>query len=441
MCKTGLFWFNNDLRVHDNPALLEASLNCDRLICLFCYDTFWDKPTGFNAKPLGDKRRQFLLESLNDLQHTLGARGQQLIVMKGDPVAIISELLSKYHVNHVYRSYHVGVYENRQWQHLRADFPRVQFDSYWTHSLFQQQQLPFELTSLPDTFSQFRKIVESLPIDKPVQMPKTLAVPVSELHEDTLPLPTYRNSQDHFTGGEKAAIEHMEAYFSSDYPAQYKLLRNDLDHWSHSTKFSAWLANGALSVKRLLQQLRQFEKTHTANESTYWIFFELLWREYFQWYAFRYRHKLFRPQGLGKKKITCCFYPERYQKWAHGNTPYPLVNALMKQLNETGYMSNRGRQIVASCFINELELDWRFGAAYFEQQLIDYDVAANWGNWQYIAGVGADPRGGRHFNIEKQQRQYDPQQTFIQKWKGQVTAPRLDSVDAADWPIMPYKRD
>ena len=113
----------------------------------------------------------------------------------------------------------------------------------------------------------------------------------------------------------------------------------------------------------------------------------------------------------------------------------------MKQLNETGYMSNRGRQIVASCFINELELDWRFGAAYFEQQLIDYDVAANWGNWQYIAGVGADPRGGRHFNIEKQQRQYDPQQTFIQKWKGQVTAPRLDSVDAADWPIMPYKRD
>ncbi|WP_438970715.1 DASH family cryptochrome [Methylophaga sp.] len=441
MCKTGLVWFNHDLRVHDNPALLEASLNCDRLICLFCYDELWDKPTGFNAKPLGEIRHQFLNETLHALNQSLEVKGQKLIVMKGNPVAVISELITQYKVSHVYRSHHVGVYENRQWQHLRVDFPRVQFDSFWTHTLFQQAQLPFDLTSLPSSFSQFRKIVEALPIDTPVQMPKNLALPVSEFNEPTHTLSSFNKSQSHFSGGETAAIDHMQAYFSSDYPAQYKLLRNDLDHWSHSTKFSAWLANGSLSVKRLLQQLRQYEKTYTANESTYWIYFELLWREYFQWYAFRYRHKLFRPQGLGKNKINCCFYPERYQKWAHGNTPYPLVNALMKQLNETGYMSNRGRQIVASCCINELELDWRFGAAYFEQKLIDYDVASNWGNWQYIAGVGADPRGGRHFNIDKQTRQYDPDNRFIDKWQGQVTSPNLDSVDAADWPIMPYKSD
>lgn len=439
MIKTSLFWFNNDLRIHDNLGLLDASLDADRLICLFCYDELWFRPTGLNAKPLGDKRGQFLSESLQALKQALALRGQQLIVMKGNPVAIISDLISKYNVSHVYRSHHVGVYENRQWQHLRVDFPRVQFDSYWTHSIFQQAQLPFDLTSLPDTFSQFRKIVEFLPIDKPVEMPKTLALPVSELNESTESLSTALDADTHFTGGEAAAIEHMNAYFSSDFPAQYKQLRNDLDHWSHSTKFSAWLANGCLSVKRLVQQLTQYEKTHTKNESTLWIYVELLWREYFQWYAFRYRHKVFRPQGLGKQKITCCFYPERYQKWAHGNTPYPLVNALMKQLNQTGFISNRGRQIVASCFINELELDWRFGAAYFEQQLIDYDVASNWGNWQYIAGVGADPRGGRHFNIDKQAQQYDPNDVFIRKWHGEVTSPNLDSVDAADWPIMPYK--
>ena len=112
----------------------------------------------------------------------------------------------------------------------------------------------------------------------------------------------------------------------------------------------------------------------------------------------------------------------------------------MKQLNETGYMSNRGRQIVASYFIYELNLDWRFGAAYFEQQLLDYDVAANWGNWQYIAGVGADPRGGRQFNIEKQTRQYDPEGEFIRRWQGDIDIIPLDSVDAADWPIMPPPR-
>ena len=88
----------------------------------------------------------------------------------------------------------------------------------------------------------------------------------------------------------------------------------------------------------------------------------------------------------------------------------------MCQLKTTGWMSNRGRQIVASYFINELGLDWRFGAAWFEEQLIDYDPASNWGNWQYLAGVGTDPRGRRQFNIAKQQREYDPTGEFIQRY-------------------------
>lgn len=106
----------------------------------------------------------------------------------------------------------------------------------------------------------------------------------------------------------------------------------------------------------------------------------------------------------------------------------------MNELKHTGFMSNRGRQIVASCLVNELSLDWRCGAAYFEQQLIDYDVASNWGNWQYIAGVGADPRGGRHFDIEKQSRIYDPENTYIHTWASHP-AKHIDTVDAADWPI------
>ena len=188
-------------------------------------------------------------------------------------------------------------------------------------------------------------------------------------------------------------------------------------------------------MRTLLSRLKDYEKKVVANDSTYWIYFELLWREYFQWYAHRYGRQLYRFNGITDKSSHRCYYPERYQRWCHGNTPYPLVNALMNQLNATGYMSNRGRQIAASCFIYDLQLDWRFGAAYFEQQLIDYDVASNWGNWQYIAGVGADPRGGRHFNVEKQTRQYDPQGEFIEKWQGDTGSQALDSVDADDWPI------
>ncbi len=439
MIKTGLVWFNNDCRVHDNPVLLEASLNCERLICLFCIDAQWDRPTGLNAKPIGEIRRQFMNQTLLDLSAQLSKRGQSLIILSGDPVEIISRLISRFDIGAVYRSQHVGVFENRQWQHLKADFPRLRFESIASHTLFRPEQLPFSLENLPATFSQFRRQVEAIDIDPPLVMPKTLPAAVGSLNDESEAVLVKPKTTAAFEGGESAALAHLEDYFSGTDPAHYKAWRNELDGWHHSTKFSAWLANGSLSVRRLMQRLKRYEKQQTANESTYWIYFELLWREYFQWVALKLRHKLFSAGGVSNKKIQCCFYPERYQKWCHGNTPYPLVNALMKQLNETGYMSNRGRQIVASCFVNELQLDWRFGAAYFEQQLIDYDVASNWGNWQYIAGVGMDPRGGRHFNIDKQTRQYDPDGQFIRKWQGEVTSPQLDSLDAADWPIVPPK--
>ena len=108
----------------------------------------------------------------------------------------------------------------------------------------------------------------------------------------------------------------------------------------------------------------------------------------------------------------------------------------MKELNATGFLSNRGRQIVASCLVNELAIDWRYGAAYFEQQLLDYDVGSNWGNWQYLAGVGADPRGKRHFDLEKQTKQFCPDGLYINKWQASNPILYLDSVDAVDWPIV-----
>ncbi len=145
--------------------------------------------------------------------------------------------------------------------------------------------------------------------------------------------------------------------------------------------------------------LQRYEAVHGANHSTYWIFFELLWREYFYWYARRYGAKLFRFSGIGEKTAHQ-FLCAALLQWKHGETPFPIVNACMRQLNQTGYMSNRGRQLVASRLIHELGLDWRYGAAYFETQLMDYDVGSIWGNWRYLEGIGADPRGSRQFNLE-----------------------------------------
>lgn len=431
---TGLFWFTNDLRLHDQPALWKMQA-VDKLICVFCIDPQWFRPNGLYAKAMGERRFQFLGESLLDLQQQLQQVGQQLIIKQQTPHLALTELIELYNVDIIVRSQHVGVYENRHWHLLQQQFPQRKFITEVSHTLFSAEDFPFTLSDLPDSFTQFRKLVENLALPRPMSAPQQLPPPPGPVAIDTLP--SVPNKPSAFKGGETAALKHINEYFSADLPANYKQVRNELDGWQHSTKFSPWLALGCLSVRHLVSKLRTYEQNKLSNDSTYWIYFELLWREYFQWYAVRHGAKLFSFDGIKNTKSRRCYYPERYQKWCNGNTPYPLVNACMKQLNETGYMSNRGRQIVASCFVYDLNLDWRFGAAYFEQQLIDYDVAANWGNWQYIAGVGADPRGGRHFNIEKQTQQYDPNGEFIRRWQGDIDLVPLDSVDAADWPIMP----
>ena len=243
------------------------------------------------------------------------------------------------------------------------------------------------------------------------------------------------NLESRFKGGERAGLKHLQSFFAGRHPSHYKLTRNALDGWNNSTKFSPWLALGCLSARTLLGVLEQYQDQVQRNTSTEWIKFELLWREYFQWYAHCHQAKLFAFKGIGNQSPHTRLYAERFRRWCHGNTPYPIVNACMKQLRHTGYMSNRGRQLVASCLVNELSLDWRYGAAYFEKHLVDYDVASNWGNWQYIAGVGADAKEHRHFNLQKQTERYDPDHEFIRKWKGDQNDGNWDAVDAADWPI------
>ena len=131
----------------------------------------------------------------------------------------------------------------------------------------------------------------------------------------------------------------------------------------------------------------------------------------------KHQTKFFLYAGIKTDKINSKSLNEKLlSQWINGATQSDLVNANMLELKLTGYMSNRGRQNVASYLCNDLKLDWRYGAAYFEQQLIDYDVCSNWGNWAYLAGVGNDPRGNRYFNIEKQANDYDAKKTYRNLW-------------------------
>lgn len=434
----GLYWFTNDLRVEDNQALLKAAEKTQQLICVYIVDPAWFSPNRYGQNSMGDHRWRFLQESLLDLEASLECLGQQLLIIYEAPLNALTALVSQYQIDAVFRSQNTGFYENKQWQLLQQRYRMLHFEEVATHTLFSEASLPFSLKDCPNSFSKFRKLVEPLSDNEVIATMRSLPSPPKGLRWSRPKLPPARAAQKSaiFKGGTRQAKKHLLSYFGSRLPSSYKQVRNSLDGWQHSTKFSPWLANGSISLRYILRALQNYEAEVESNESTYWIRFELLWREYFQWVAHGHSIKLFAQGGVKQKKILSSFYPERFQRWCQGNTPFPLVNACMKQLNATGYMSNRGRQIVASCFVNELNLDWRYGAAYFEQQLVDYDVASNWGNWQYLAGVGMDPRGKRHFDIEKQTVLYDPGNAFIKKWGGETNGGGLDSVDAADWPIV-----
>ena len=431
----GLFLFSNDLRLDDNPALALAASEVDQLICLYCLDPK-QPPSSLRAPSnLSPHRQQFLFASIIDLHTSLKRLNQGLLVTTEPALDIIPQLITQHNIGHIYGSEHAGYYENQNWQLLAKRYPFIKFKRLASHTLFAQSDLPFQLTDLPTSFSKFRKLVEPLLIKPP--LPQPTSMPPSPVA--SMPLPSNLKTviqASLFKGGEQQGRVHLQRYFDSSLASHYKETRNGLDGMDYSTKFSPWLANGCLSVRRVIHQLRHYERDREANDSTYWIYFELLWREYYQWYAQHYGVQLFSAKGIKSSKPNTSFYPERFQKWCHGNTPYPIVNACMKQLKATGYMSNRGRQLVASCFVHELGLDWRHGAAYMEQHLVDYDMASNWGNWQYLAGVGADPRGHRRFDLVKQAQTYDPKQLFIKRWGADKNTLPLDSVDAADWPVF-----
>ncbi|MCG3885442.1 DASH family cryptochrome [Photobacterium leiognathi] len=439
MAVRALYWLTQDLRLHDNEIFHQVRDHADNLLCVYFIEPQWQTFNRYQLKSMGEIRHRFLLQSLQTLHANLTRLGQQLVVVQAEPLLSLPALIQQHRINVIYRSHHCGWYEQQQWQYIKQYFPHLRFVEVDTHTLYSQQQLPFHLSDMPSGYSKFRKLIErDTNVTKPLPQPEYLPPPPKMNSSDYLDIGRVYiadNPNVEWQGGENAALMHLQRYFSCDAPANYKETRNALAGWELSTKFSPWLACGALSAKTIMAALKDYEQNVTANSSTYWIFFELLWREFFQWHAHVVGRHLYRFSGVQNKRLLTSFYPSRFKQWCSGSTPYPLVNAFMKQLNQTGYMSNRGRQIVASCLVNELSLDWRYGAAYFEQQLIDHDVASNWGNWQYIAGVGTDSRDKRWFDIEKQTRLFDPDHAFIRHWHGDETLYPLDTYDIDDWPI------
>jgi deoxyribodipyrimidine photo-lyase len=295
-----------------------------------------------------------------------------------------------------------------------------------TSSLYHEDDLPFSIKDIPDVFTNFRKQIEKeAKIRSVFAKPTTIHSPKIEEYTspslEELGLLNFEidtRAVLDFKGGETIAWERLNHYFfKTNFLSVYKETRNELVGADYSSKFSAWLALGCISARSIYSEIERYEKKIVANESTYWLIFELLWRDYFRFVMYKYGHLFFLKNGI-KPSATYLnkHQPALFETWKNGTTGNEFIDANMLELKLTGFMSNRGRQNVASYLCNDLKLDWRYGAAYFEEQLIDYDVCNNWGNWAYMAGVGNDPRSKRIFNIEKQTNDYDKNRLFRNLW-------------------------
>ncbi|WP_421949209.1 DASH family cryptochrome [Phaeodactylibacter xiamenensis] len=416
-----ILWFRNDLRLTDQPALNAALRKYKAILPVYILDERLLQPDRWGFTRMGPYRLNFLLESLEDLRDDLKEKGSDLLVKVGIPETVIPELAKAHDCTAVFASHEYTHEELQTEAKLASHLP---LHLYHSQLLFNPEDLPFAVEQTPDIFTQFRKRVEKyadvpLPLDPPE---KVAPVPF-----EAEALPTLENLgyptpvQDDrgvlaFKGGALAAYSRLDHYlWETDALASYKQTRNGLIGADYSSKFSAWLANGSISARAIWHEVEAYEAERTKNKDTYWMKFELLWREYFKYVAMRYGRKIFFKGGIQDKSVRWKNSPKALHKWITGTTGDDFVDANMRELLYTGFMSNRGRQNVASYLVHQLKQDWRKGAAWFESLLVDYDVASNYGNWMYAGGVGNDPRD-RVFNTQKQARDYDKDGAFRRLW-------------------------
>jgi deoxyribodipyrimidine photo-lyase len=224
-----------------------------------------------------------------------------------------------------------------------------------------------------------------------------------------------------FAGDEASGLARLRHYcLESDGLRHYKQRRNGLVGTEFSSKFSPYLAIGSLSVRRIWQTVLDYQALHGVDDGSEWLKQELLWREFFLWTAQLHGASFGAPGGLQNRRSEAIEDRELFARWCRGRSSHPLIDAQLNELRTTGYLSNRGRQWVASHFINELRLPWTWGARFFEWWLIDAQPALNTGNWAYLAGVGNDPRSfngpPRRFDLERQLRLYDPEEMHRRLW-------------------------
>lgn len=430
-----LIWYRNDLRIHDHEPLYQALKEKAQVIPLYCFDPRQFGQTSYGFPKTGSFRTQFILESVANLKSSLQKLGSNLMIRHGEPEKMIPELAERFRIDTVY--YHKEV-TSEELGVEKALAQQMKLKGFWGTTLYHPEDLPFKINQLPELFTNFRKKIEKDSSIRPTfPFPKQLP-PLPEIEVGEIPSfealgvePPIFSPKATFKrqGGETTGLMRLKDYFwQNDHLKVYKETRNGMLETDDSSKFSAWLSAGCLSPRYIYEQVQKYESERLKNDSTYWLIFELLWRDFFRLICLKHGNKVFYRSGIQGVEIPWKEDWARFEIWQEGKTGYPLVDANMRELLGTGFMSNRGRQNVASFLTKNLGINWQIGSEWFESMLVDYDVCSNWGNWNYTAGIGNDARGFRYFNIPKQSRDYDPKGDYLRYWLSELASVPGDKI-------------
>lgn len=408
-----IYWFRNDLRLRNNEALNRAVAQKQPILFVYLLDDAQDVDTGLGFSRMSPHRRTYLENTLFELKKSLAEFGHQLHIHYGNPLHVFQELIRFHKPAGVFAQAEYAPEEKLLEAQVAAMVPlHLTFGS----TLFTPESVPFPVEKSPFYYTAFLNKVSVLPLETTAQG-AFVEAKAYDAFNSTLVTYQLQSKPFHLPAGEEVARQKVLDYLSSSAIDEYVTSRELFMGDHYSTFWSPYLALGVINVREVMALIKQnTQHRESAQSSVQKLMEQLIWREYYRFLMLRYGSRLFWRHGLRNKNRERHDDRDAFEQWRLGKTGSPLIDAFMKELLHTGFLSNRGRMLASYYLAKVMQVNWLWGAQWFESALIDYDVCNNYGNWAYQAGTGTDSRVNRRFNIEKQISKFDPQHEYINKW-------------------------
>ena len=429
-----IWWVRRDLRLNDNQALQKAISAGKSVIPLFIFD-----PKLLNSSNAAERRIAFLRDCLSELDKALRLRGSKLIVRKGDPAEVLGTLVKEGKADQIFAEADYSPYARSRDGMVAEQLPLVSVDGLTVshpESMVKDDGTPYQVFTPFMRRWKEKYLTAELRL---ISVPDLISTP-SEIQSDKLDIQADFRSKE-FEPGEKTAMAKLMQFTKSPDLGieRYADIRNRMDK-NGTAILSPYLRFGLLSIRQCVRaalHIIQSASDKAAKHSAEIWLNELIWREFY--FSILYHFPYVRKHSFRKelRGISWRNDEHEFSAWCAGQTGYPVVDASMRQLLETGWMHNRGRMIVASFLVKDLVIDWRWGEKFFMKQLLDGDPAANNGGWQWAAGTGTDAAPYfRIFNPILQGSKFDPQGDFVRSWVPELSKVPQEFIHAP-WEMSP----